>query len=126
MKTIPENASNSQARRDPQPYGCKVFTDFDRQKTFVELHYKRVGVSRQLALSLPEQVILAVSGQGMVITDKVQMDLHILGAEGKPANSKTQYNCFLTVPVRPQTEDPASDRDWAQQLQQRYQPGPKS
>ncbi len=99
----------------PAPYGVSVFTDTERQKSFVTLFFRHEKASRETALAFPGVVLDALTQAGLTAEKGLNIHWLPLAEPARSANTP-RFRCHVEVSVQAAL---ASDADlllWAEDL----------
>ena len=97
------------------PYGVSVFTDIQRQKSFVTLFFRHEKAVREVALAFPGAVLDALTEAGLTAPKGLNIHWLPLAEPTRSANAP-RFRCHVEVSVSPLL---ASDTDlllWADAL----------
>ena len=91
------------------PYGVSVFTDIQRQKSFVTLFFRREKAVREVALAFPGLVLDALTEAGL--TAPKGLNIHWL-----PLPQAGRFRCHVEVAVQADLGSEADLLTWADAL----------
>ena len=97
------------------PYGVSVFTDKERQKSFVTLFFRHEKASREVALAFPGAVLDALTEAGLTAPKGLNIHWLPLAEPARSANAP-RFRCHVEVSVQAALASDADLLAWADAL----------